>query len=310
MKKNELYTVNEWNQPVFMPKGRLYAFGDFLKSEINGQANAGYMGNWLGANKLSGAAGGLVSAAGTAVGQLGNKLISHGLSSGAGSAVSNIGGAVGSAVSAVNPVLGGIISAGSGIIGGGINALWGSGVDQAKLDAANSAIAQNNSFVSNAGSFDGIQGPAVTVADTNAYKGGVFSSGKAADKNRKLALELANAKDFAQNSVSNNIFNIQNDMMNDALANYSALGGPIDNSMGVIDYGFISDYLTQKKREADAKNKMSGIAPMPAFMPNSYAIGGDLQTNGREYSVGKIYDISEKEANRLKAMGYEFTVVG
>jgi hypothetical protein len=58
------------------------------------------------------------------------------------------------------------------------------------------------------------------------------------------------------------------------------------------------------------KNKMSGIPAVPAFMPNSFAIGGDLQTNGREYSVGKIYDISEKEANRLKAMGYEFTVVG
>jgi hypothetical protein len=45
-------------------------------------------------------------------------------------------------------------------------------------------------------------------------------------------------------------------------------------------------------------------------MPDSmFAFGGDMQTNSAGYSVGKVYDVSNEEANRLKAMGYEFTVV-
>lgn len=41
-----------------------------------------------------------------------------------------------------------------------------------------------------------------------------------------------------------------------------------------------------------------------------FALGGVLQSHGRNYAVGKIYEVSENEANRLKAMGYEFTIVG
>ena len=40
-----------------------------------------------------------------------------------------------------------------------------------------------------------------------------------------------------------------------------------------------------------------------------FDLGGDIQMDGGDYSVGKVYDVSEKEANRLKAMGYEFTIV-
>jgi hypothetical protein len=40
-----------------------------------------------------------------------------------------------------------------------------------------------------------------------------------------------------------------------------------------------------------------------------FALGGDYQTNGAGYSIGQVYDVSVEEANRLKALGYEFTVV-
>ena len=40
-----------------------------------------------------------------------------------------------------------------------------------------------------------------------------------------------------------------------------------------------------------------------------FALGGDVQSNGTDYSVGKVYNVSEEEANRLKALGYEFTIV-
>lgn len=74
--------------------------------------------------------------------------------------------------------------------------------------------------------------------------------------------------------------------------NLAAFGGHLygmnNDDTGAINYGFMNDYLTLKKKEADIKNKMSGISPISAFVPNRYAIGGDLQTNGADWSDGLV----------------------
>lgn len=45
-----------------------------------------------------------------------------------------------------------------------------------------------------------------------------------------------------------------------------------------------------------------------------FALGGDMQSNGADwsdgYKVGGIYNIDDKEANRLKDLGYEFRIIG
>ena len=50
----------------------------------------------------------------------------------------------------------------------------------------------------------------------------------------------AEAAAFADRSVNNNIYNISQNQLNDALANYSAFGGPIEqiynDDMGAINY--------------------------------------------------------------------------
>lgn len=229
---------------------------------------------------LSGLAKASISAAGSVVGSLGNKLISGGLSSGAGNAISSIGGTVGEALSAVNPVVGGIVSAASGILGGGVNALFGMKTDQKKLNAANKGTNYLNNFTSNASSFDEIQGPNAVAGVQNAYKGGLFRKGKARRKNAALRAERTTAESWANRSVDNNIDNIADTQMDNLLANYAAFGGPLGGlqGTGAIDYGFMSDYLVAKNKSAEAKNKISTnvFGNLPVTPLSTFALGGGI----------------------------------
>lgn len=239
-------------------------FKQFVKPDLRGFAKAG------------------ISAGGSIIGALGNKLISGGLSSGAGNAISSIGGTVGGALSAVNPVVGGIVSAASGIIGGGVNALFGTKVNQAKLNAANEGTNYLNSFKSNASSFDEIQGPNAVTKVQNAYKGGLFRKGKARRQNAALRAERAQAVSWANKSVNNNINNIADTQMDNLLANYAAFGGPLgglpSQGTGAIDYGFMSDYLTMRNNAAQAKNKVSSnvFGNLPVTPLSTFALGGGI----------------------------------
>lgn len=310
MKKNKLYTANKWNQPAFMVSPNRFDLGgnavswDRAASRAYG-ANYGDAGftlndymnskNAFGISKadnpfskgnLSGGIGAMAqtsiggAVSGGLAGEAGN-LISGGLSSGAGNAIGSIGSAVGS----VNPALGLAVELGSSLI----NRAVGTSVDQAKLNAANEGTAAYNNFQSNAASFDDVKGPTAQASVKNAYSGGWFSSGSARRKNEELKRQRREAKQFAFRSVDNNISNIANEQINNAMANYSALGGPLLNEnndgMGAIDYDFLRDYLTEKKRQNDIKNKQGGLVQMPAFM-NGYALGGDIQTNGADWSTG------------------------
>ena len=253
----------------------------------------------LGAMANTPIGGSLVSGIAGAVGGLANNAISGGLESGAGSAISNIGSTVGSAVGAVNPILGAAVGVGSQLVGGLVNRAFGTKVDQEKLNNVNANINSLNSFTSNAGSFDEIQGPQAVSMDTDVYEGGWFSSDDAEDKNEELRQRLINAKQFAQRSVDNNINNLIDDQINNALANYSAFGGPLgaetvfqhsgqimdnDDNMGAIEYGFMSDYLDNKRQQTEQKNQLGNLfIGTPGSM---LAFGGDLQAHGGDYPTG------------------------
>ena len=247
MKKNKLYKVNRYNRPAFIPHADYTTYD--LGGIINGVTDK--LGGVFGGGKIAPTPGGsLVGALGTAVGGAANKILSGGLNSGAGNAVANIGGTVGGLISNVNPLLGGIVSAGTGIIGGGINALFGTKVDREKLAAVNSDIARGRNFVSKAGTFEDIKGPEAFMTDTDVYSGGAFVSGKTRRKNAALRKDLTDAALFAERSVDNNINNIWGDMVNDALYNYSAFGGPLDSYSGALG-------LMQNDKYIDAINNRS-----------------------------------------------------
>lgn len=314
-KRNKLYTANKWNQPLFMNTfddgGNLLGFdkaasdayganygddgftlGDYMSSKnafgISKADNPFSKGNLSSAFSSSGVGSmlkGGIGSLGTAVGAIGNKVISGGLNSGAGNAISSVGGTIGGAISTVNPLLGGIVSAASGIVGGGVNALFGTKTDQKKLNAANEGTNYLGNFQSNASSFDDIVGPKAVSSVQDAYKGGVFKKGWARRKNNELKAQRQSAESWANRSVDNNIDNIANTQMDNLMANYAAFGGPLGSS-GAIDYDFMSAYLTAKNKAVDAKNKMGTNIFGSLANPTMFALGGDVQTNGADFSDG------------------------
>ena len=179
------------------------------------------------------------------------------------------------------------MAAGAGlkVVGGLVNAAFGMKTDQTALNNANNAINYYRNFKSNATDFEDIQGPVAMASFKNPYKGGWFTGGKARRKNRELQEQYQQEQSYANRSVDNNIDNIANTQMDNLMANYAAFGGPIGNG-GAIDYGFMSDYLTTKNRAASIKDKASNnifgsLASTPFF-----ALGGDIQSNGADWSTG------------------------
>lgn len=245
-------------------------------------------------------AGNIVGAVGGVVNQLGNRFISNGYNAGGvGDGIANIGNTVGSAISTVNPLVGGIVSAASGVLGGLTNRTFGTKKNQANISAIEqntdlakstgnvlAGVSDNNSLMDAAGQMTGSSG----FGTTDLVKGGWAAKGKAKRMGQKYINEENAALAYQNQGLLTGAHNADNNLDNTVMGNFAAYGGMIDNDsdMGAIDYGFMSDYLTQKKRENDMKSKMSGIVPMPAFIPNSFAIGGDLQTNGADWSDGLV----------------------
>lgn len=243
----------------------LYKGGGFfgeLKKGV-GSLNLSGLGESLG-----GSIGAIGSTAGGAVGGL----LSNGLESKAGSVFNT----VGDIGSAIPGPWGAIIGGGTKIVGGLVNAAFGTKVDQEKLNAANQGTNYLNNFVSNASSFDEVQGPQAQSAVENAYKGGWFSKGKARRKNAELRRQRQEAQLFANRNVENNIENIADEQMNNMLTNYAAFGGPLDIGLfpvgGAIDYELAQRRLGQRDLEIQGKSK--------------FAVGGPLHTHGADWTNG------------------------
>lgn len=323
MKKDKLYTANRWNRPLLCSGGRLFADGGPTSSDVAwDKAAAGYYGatygdagktladyknskNWLGIAKkdnpfskgnigtttktmgaalsstsgmdkalddfdpLFKAAGGKESALGNGAGEAGKSLFKAGAASGNGYLM--------------------LAGAGAKVFGDFINMGWGISTDQEALKNANSAIDYGRSFTSNATDYDGVVLPTSFSAFKNVYKGGWFKKGAARKKNNALRQQYNEALSFADRSVDNNVQDIASNQIGDALASYAALGGPlnISDGMGATEYGMMSDYLNMKKNQSLNKGNMVGY--LGSSYPTLFALGGDMQSNGGDYSTGLGY---------------------
>lgn len=305
-KKNKLYTANKWNQPLFaqgVDREHQNIFDGLLSSNIQNIGTTSVLGNptkidlgKIGAMKTPSQGLGLgikniaksgIGVAGGAVGTLGNKLISGGLSSGAGNAISSIGGTVGGALSAVNPVVGGIVSAASGIIGGLTNRAFGSKLNQEKISEVNNSNKALNTLSVDNSSTDfimnqwGSQDFGKDFSKSDIGKDGWFSN-KAKKKYRELQKQQDIARNRALTSYDNAIDAADTKADLNALANFAAFGGPLGGlsslGTGAIDYGFMSDYLVAKNKSAEAKNKIStNVFGNLAVTPlSTFALGGGI----------------------------------
>ena len=168
----------------------------------------------------------LMSAAGTAVGQIGGGAIGGGLQSGVGDTFSKLGGIV----SSIPGPIGMIGGASLGVLGGVTNRLFGSKLNQENISNVNSTIDQLNSFQSDANNYDDLantwNNTALGTSFDNSYigKNGVFNH-SASKLANQLRDKMNYANSFVQNSLINNANNISNNTMNTLEANYNAYGG-------------------------------------------------------------------------------------
>ena len=181
---------------------------------------------------------------GSAIGGLAGGAISGGLESGAGSAISNIGGTIGSALSTVNPVLGGIVSAGSGIIGGVTNKMFGSKLNAEKIAEIEKSNNAMNTIMVDSDDADSVmdqwtnQDFGSNFSKSDIGKDGLFSS-KAARKYRQLKKQQEAARNRALLAYEDAIDAVDTQSDLNAIANFTAYGGPIDIGRNMFNRGGI-----------------------------------------------------------------------
>lgn len=121
-----------------------------------------------------------------------------------------------------------LAGAGLKITGGIANAGWGH-KDNGSEDFIQGTNYLNN-YNSEANSFADLQGPQAVASQDNIYEGGWFNKKKWRRENEKLQEERRDAYNKAQSNFLNNVNNLQDNQMNNILANYAALGGPLQSN--------------------------------------------------------------------------------
>lgn len=224
--------IRKSNRTLTFNVPNYYDWGGDFKNALNGTNPFDLKGTFSGANVAGMLKGGLASGLGNAVGKLGSNLVSGGLESGAGNAVSGIGSTIGGAIGTVNPVLGGIVSAGTGILGGVTNALFGSKLNQERINDIESGIGNLNNLQVDDSSTDALLDQFGNTSFGQSFSrkdigsDGLFSN-KAKNTYKRLKREQAAAINRALGNFGNAAENIQEGQIFDSMANYAADGGPI-----------------------------------------------------------------------------------
>jgi len=172
----------------------------------------------MGANLLGGIAG---------------KAIAGGLSSGVGDAISGLS----SLTSLVPGPLGTALGGGVQLVGGLVNRVFGSKLNQANINQVENNINSLNNFTTNATDFDTLGNTMLSAPTSMAFdnsfigKDGLLSK-KVKRKANALRNQQSQASAFVDNSLVNNMYNIQESNVGNDLATYAALGGPLEFANG------------------------------------------------------------------------------
>ncbi len=286
----------------------------FYDGGFSWQKGAGFRKNMSNAFN-SGALNGVVGAASSIAGQG----ISGGFSTGAGNAIQGLG----SIASAIPGPWGAIAGAGLNIVGGAVNRLFGSQInEQAVADFRNQNSQQSNTIFKASTTNDlvsqGNFGLLDSIDQDEVGRDGWFS-----DKANKLTKELNKQRAMANNQIMANYrtaaenVDAQNDL--NALANYAAYGGPLTmrytgtmspfgntfadggnihikpskrgtftaaaKKHGKSVQSFASQVLANKENYSPAMVKKANFARNAAKW---HSFGGDLNTNGGDFSNGLI----------------------
>ena len=194
------------------------------------------------------------------------------------------------------------------IVGDLGNAGWGHKTNEEQLARINQGIDAANNFQSNAYSFDTLQDPMILASAGNVYEGGWFNKKKWERKNDELQADTAKAQANVYNQFNNNLSNLQQDQMNNMLANYEAFGGPLhthgsdwtngityvdnggsheSNPYGGVPMGIAQDGQPNLVEEGEVIYKLNGSPyvyskrlKMPKELKDKYKFKGDTFADG------------------------------
>ena len=277
--------IRKSNRP-FTYNPHYYSWGgEFLKALNLKKGAFNFKNTFSGANVANMLKGGAASAIGSAVGNIAGSAIGGGLESGAGSAISNIGGTMGSVVSAVNPVLGGIVSAGTGILGGVTNALFGSKLNQEKINEIEGSNRAMNTVMVDSSSVDSVENQwanqdfGADFSKSDIGKDGLFSS-KAKKKYRALKKQQDIARSRALASYENAAEAADTQADLNAMASFAAFGGPLGiwggYGSGAIGYELDKENLGIKALNAANKGRLTSLPNSFGSELNTFADGGKI----------------------------------
>lgn len=277
--------IRRSNRP-FTYNPHYYSWGGDFKAAMGGTGAFDLKSTFSGGNVAGMLKGGLAGGLGSTVGNIAGGAIGGGFKSGAGSAISNVGGALGGIVGTVNPLLGGIVSAGTGIIGGLTNRMFGSKLNKEKIaevEGSNKAI---NTVMVDSSSADSVMnqwtnqdfGKDFTKSDIG--KDGWFSN-KAKKKYRELKRQQDIARDRALTSYENaaDAADTQSDL--NAMANFAAFGGPLGiwggYGSGAIGYELAKENLGIEALNAANKGRLTSLPnSFESSKLNTFAEGGKI----------------------------------
>lgn len=276
--------IRKSNRP-FTYNPHYYSWGDDFKNALGGVKPFDLKGTFSGGNVASMLKGGMAGI-GSTVGNIAGGAISGGLETYAGSAISNIGGAVGGAISAVNPIIGGIVSAGTGIIGGLANRMFGSKLNKEKIaevEGSNKAI---NTVMVDSSNADSVmsqwanQDFGANFSKSDIGKDGWFSN-KAKHKYKELRKQQDVARSRALASYGNAAEAADTQADLNAMANFAAFGGPLGiwggYGNGAIGYELSKEDLDIKALNAANKGRLTSLPnSFESQKLNTFAEGGNI----------------------------------
>ena len=297
--------IRKSNKP-FTYNPNYYAWGGDFKNALGGTKLSGLKDIFSGGNVAEMLKGGLASGIGNTVGDIAGGAISGGVESGIGNSINKIGSTIGGIVGTANPILGGVISAGTGILGGVTNALFGSKLNQEKIDEIDRANVGMNTILVDSNDFDTIAnqwsnqtfGEDFTKSDIG--KDGLFSN-KAKNKYKELKRQQEISRNRALAAYMGATESADRQMDLDVLSNFAAFGGPINTFSGGGEIyikpenrGKFTKYCGGKvTSECIAKGKRSSnpaVRKRATFAANArkwhHAFGGNLLTHGAEWDNG------------------------
>lgn len=271
--------IRKSNRPLTLNSPNYYSWGGDFKAALGDVEPLDFKSTFSGGNVAGMLKGGLASGIGSAIGNTIDRAISGGLESGAGKAISNIGGTIGGAV----PILGGIISAGSGIIGGATNALFGSKLNQEKINEIEGTNKVMNTLMVDSSSADNIESQWASqdfgsdFSRSDIGKDGLFSNkAKNRFKSLKKQQDIARNRALSTFEGAAEAADIQSDL--NAMSNFAAFGGPLDvwgYGNGAIGYELAKENLGIKAMDALSKNKITSL-PNSFTELNTFADGGSI----------------------------------